>query len=218
MAEPDEATISYSSIAFVLGLAFIIYRYFSSPSSSDTTSSASSRPQGQRYTDAQVDQVVAMFPQLSRRDIAWDLQRNRGNVDGTIERILSGRGLDAVCAATLRTHGKGIRLLTYVFQAPLSFQIASTEPQTTRTSTGTSTGTLSSLLSGKKADSDLISRYKLQDRISASDKGKAVESSTPQNNTWAPTKVERQEVLRRRRDEMILEARRKMLERDAAAS
>lgn len=95
MAEPDEATISYSSIAFVLGLAFLIYRYFSSPAS-DTTSSGGSRPQGQRYNEAQVDQVSAMFPQLSRRDIAWDLQRNRGNVNGTVERVLGGRGLDAV--------------------------------------------------------------------------------------------------------------------------
>ena len=95
MSEPDEATISYSSIAFVLGLAFIIYRYFSAPSS-DATPSSGPRPQGQRYTEAQLDQVTAMFPQMSRRDIAWDLQRNRGNVNATVERVLGGRGLDAV--------------------------------------------------------------------------------------------------------------------------
>lgn len=32
-----------------------------------------------------------MFPQLSRRDIAWDLSRNGGNVAATTERALSGR-------------------------------------------------------------------------------------------------------------------------------
>jgi coupling of ubiquitin conjugation to ER degradation protein 1 len=37
-----------------------------------------------------------MFPQLSSRDIAWDLQRNGGNVEATTERVLSGRGLDTV--------------------------------------------------------------------------------------------------------------------------
>jgi hypothetical protein len=38
-----------------------------------------------------------MFPQLSRRDIAWDLQRNGGNAAATTERVLSGRPLDTVC-------------------------------------------------------------------------------------------------------------------------
>lgn len=96
MAEPDEATISYSSIAFVLGIAFLIYRYLSSSSSPNPAIPSGPRPQGQRYTEAQVDQVSAMFPQLSRRDIAWDLQRNRGNVNATVERLLGGRSLDAV--------------------------------------------------------------------------------------------------------------------------
>jgi coupling of ubiquitin conjugation to ER degradation protein 1 len=39
-----------------------------------------------------------MFPQLSTRDIMWDLQRNGGNVAATTERILTGRGLDTVCS------------------------------------------------------------------------------------------------------------------------
>jgi hypothetical protein len=37
-----------------------------------------------------------MFPQVSRRSIMWDLQRNGGNVVATTERILSGRGLEVV--------------------------------------------------------------------------------------------------------------------------
>lgn len=37
-----------------------------------------------------VEQIAAMFPQVSRRDIMWDLQRNGGSVAATSERILSG--------------------------------------------------------------------------------------------------------------------------------
>jgi hypothetical protein len=37
-----------------------------------------------------------MFPQVPRRSIMWDLQRNGGNVVATTERVLSGRGLEVV--------------------------------------------------------------------------------------------------------------------------
>lgn len=92
-----EETISYPSIALVLALGFVLYRYFfASQSPSAPSSSTPTRNNGLRFTPAQVDQVSAMFPQLSRRDIMWDLQRNRGSVQGTIERVLGGGRLDAV--------------------------------------------------------------------------------------------------------------------------
>lgn len=37
-----------------------------------------------------------MFPQVGRREIMWDLQRNGGSVAATTERILGGRGLEVV--------------------------------------------------------------------------------------------------------------------------
>lgn len=37
-----------------------------------------------------------MFPQIGRREIQWDLQRNGGSPAATTERILSGRGLEVV--------------------------------------------------------------------------------------------------------------------------
>lgn len=95
----------------------------------------------------------------------------------------------------------------------------------------------------KKEEIDLITRYNLQGRVKSSDKGKAREDSGTNTNVdgstgtgtgtegsatqgtstgagtgtmgWAATKDARQSILQRRRDEMILEARRKMLERDA---
>jgi coupling of ubiquitin conjugation to ER degradation protein 1 len=57
----------------------------------------------------------------------------------------------------------------------------------------------------------------LQGRIN--DKGKeAVRSEEQKRMAWTSDKAARAEGLRRRREEMVLEARRKMLEKDAAGS
>lgn len=90
----DEATISLPSLAFVAVLGFIVYRYFTS--SSRSAASPPGRVAGQRFTAAQVEQITAMFPQLNRRDIMWDLQRNGGSVAATTERILGGGSLSPV--------------------------------------------------------------------------------------------------------------------------
>lgn len=96
----DEATISIPSLLFVGILIFFSYRYFFARGDSSSHSSASSaaRPgqNGLRFTAAQVEQVSAMFPQLNRRDIMWDLHRNRGSVQATAERVMAGVGLDPV--------------------------------------------------------------------------------------------------------------------------
>lgn len=63
----------------------------------------------------------------------------------------------------------------------------------------------------------MITRYGLQGRIN--DKGKeAVKSEEQRRMAWTSDKAARAEGLRRRREEMVLEARRKMLEKDAAGS
>lgn len=95
----EEATISIPSLAFVAVLGYFIYRYFFSSSprtGADGNPSSSSRNNGLRFTPAQVDQIAQMFPQLNRRDIMWDLHRNRGSVQATTERVLTGQGLDPV--------------------------------------------------------------------------------------------------------------------------
>ena len=88
----EQPTLSLPSLAFVAILGFVVYRYFisSRPSSSRSNNAL-------RFTAAQVEQISQMFPQLNRRDIMWDLHRNRGSVAATTERILGGRGLDPVC-------------------------------------------------------------------------------------------------------------------------
>lgn len=116
-------------------------------------------------------------------------------------------------------------------QAPPSFQPNIPPSQSTSPSTSTSTtSNLQSLLStSKRNEPDLITRYNLQSRIALEDKGKQREANSLNMGTgsgstngsgnggatWRTTKESRQETLKRRRDEMILEARRKMMERDA---
>lgn len=93
----DEATISIPSLLFVGILLFFSYRYFFAGASPSSSSGSAGRPaNGLRFTAAQVEQVAAMFPQLNRRDIMWDLHRNRGSVQATVERVMSGGSLDPV--------------------------------------------------------------------------------------------------------------------------
>ena len=60
---------------------------------------------------------------------------------------------------------------------------------------------------------DLITRYNLQGRVAG--KGKEREEEEPAAG-WQQDKSERARILQRRRDEMILAARRKMQARDEA--
>jgi coupling of ubiquitin conjugation to ER degradation protein 1 len=63
----------------------------------------------------------------------------------------------------------------------------------------------------KVVEPDLITRYNLQSKISSKGKEKA-EESPPAG--WASSKDVRQQILQRRRDEMILAARRRMQDKD----
>ncbi|EXJ90543.1 hypothetical protein A1O1_03646 [Capronia coronata CBS 617.96] len=190
----EEASISIPSLAFVAVLGYFIYRYFfsSSPGSgTDGSQTFSSRSAGLRFTPAQVDQIAQMFPQLNRRDIMWDLHRNRGSVQATTERVLMGRGLDPAPPS---------------FQPPISFMT------TTTSSLPSSPLTLAA---SKPSPPDLITRYNLQSKVNS--KGKEREEETPPPG-WASSKEARQRMLQRRREEMILAARRKLEEKDAAGT
>ena len=150
--------------------------------------SSSSTSRGRQIDITRVDQVSAMFPQLDRRAIAWDLQSNGGNVAATTERVLSGRGLNV---------------------PPPSFR-----PDLPAPATAAHGG------SGQKKTTlgqpDLITRYNLQARISG--KGKEREPSEEQKrNTWSSDKAARAEGLKRRREEMVLAARRKMEAKETEA-
>lgn len=104
MSDSSNQTLNVPSLLLVLVLLFLTLRYFffapSSQQQQDVPPGSlrhGSGGGGGGADPAQVDQVESMFPQFSRREIMWDLQRNGGSMPATTERILAGRGLDAVC-------------------------------------------------------------------------------------------------------------------------
>ncbi|KAL8635167.1 MAG: hypothetical protein Q9228_007316 [Teloschistes exilis] len=97
--QQQQQTLNIPSLIFVLLILAFSIHYFFFSSASTSASSTSSNPSSQRRNrnaadPAQIEQIASMFPQLSRRDIQWDLQRNGGSVQATTERVLSGRGLE----------------------------------------------------------------------------------------------------------------------------
>ena len=81
------------TLVFLIILVLSLRWYFSKPSRAQPQATAN---RGFRVNPQHVEQLQQMFPQLDRREIMWDLQRNGGNVGMTTERVLSGRGLETV--------------------------------------------------------------------------------------------------------------------------
>ncbi|KAJ8119845.1 hypothetical protein ONZ43_g3292 [Nemania bipapillata] len=106
-----------------------------------------------------------------------------------------------------------VRLLT----PPPTFQPPPPPPSTTTASTPQAAKTPL-----RPAEPDLITRYKLQDKVNNGSSGSLATGSeqpaTPGTKTkaWSSSREERQIALQRRRDEMILAARRKMEAKIAA--
>jgi hypothetical protein len=105
-----EQSINVPQVIVFIVVTFLAVRwYLRKPTAAAPGTRAAANRAAVRINPAQIDQVAEMLPQLSRRDIAWDLQRNGGNVAATTERALSARGLDTVGLAP----GALLMLLTY---------------------------------------------------------------------------------------------------------
>lgn len=193
MADQAQNSINIPQIIAVALVGFFAIRWFWTKPSSPSAPSTSSSSRNTRQVDvAKVDQVSSMFPQLDRRTIAWDLHRNGGNVAATTERVLAGRGLDA---------------------PPPTYQPNLPSPAAAAAAAAEGRGGGGS---GKAARPDLITRYGLQSRVGG--KGKEpVPSEEQKRSAWSSDKVARADGLKRRREEMILEARRKMEAKDQEA-
>ncbi|EPS28135.1 hypothetical protein POX_e07108 [Penicillium oxalicum] len=181
--QEDEPSLNIPSLLTLAVVSFFVLRWFLSR---DDGSSNGGRPRarGNAVDPAQVEQISQMFPQLSIREIMWDLQRNGGSAAATTERILTGRGLETPPPS---------------FQPQITLPTVSTQPSQPSRAPATS-----------KADAqDLISRYNLRGQITT----EAV-TDTPTTSAsasgWSQNKEERQRLLQKRRDDMILAARRKM--------
>ncbi|KAG6123122.1 hypothetical protein E4U14_000075 [Claviceps sp. LM454 group G7] len=155
-------------------------------SGSHTSGLARSREDVRRSREAAVERVQQMFPQTDRRSILWDLQRNGGNIQHTTERILAGR---------LET-------------PPITFQ---PPPPPGQAISGMSTVSAIRQAADQPSQPDLITRYNLKSKIEA-----GIHEEEKKGKGWSSNREERQSTLQRRRDEMILAARRKMEAKIAA--
>ncbi|CAI7615868.1 unnamed protein product [Penicillium glandicola] len=184
----DEPSLNIPSLLTLAVVSYFVLRWFFNRDDS-SAGGTRGRGRGNVVDPAQVEQIAQMFPQLSTRDIMWDLQRNGGSVAATTERILTGRGLET---------------------PPPSFQpqvaIPSTNIPPTQTAPAAPT---------PKADAqDLISRYNLSAKAASPPAESEPETPTPSKSSWSQNKEERQRILQKRRDDMILAARRKMMEKN----
>ncbi|KAJ5259726.1 hypothetical protein N7524_008788 [Penicillium chrysogenum] len=162
----EEPSLNIPSLLTLAVVSYFVIRWFFNRDESAAGGSRG-RGRGNVVDPAQVEQIAQMFPQLSTRDIMWDLQRNGGSVAATTERILTGRGLETTATAA----------------------------------------------SAPKADAqDLISRYNLSAK--AESPPAESHSEVPSKSTWSQNKEERQRILQKRRDDMILAARRKMMQKN----
>ncbi|KAJ6444521.1 AMFR protein [Purpureocillium lavendulum] len=187
----DQISLPYLAAILVVSGLIIRYLFFSGPSVPRTTRSPEAFL---RSREAAVERIQQMFPQAERRSILWDLQRNGGNIQNTTERILAGR-LDT---------------------PPVTFQPPPPPGQAASSSSSASV----TRQPEKPAQPDLISRYNLKDKIVAGPQpdgaGEAETDKAKKGKGWSSNRDERQASLQRRRDEMILAARRKMEARMAA--
>ncbi|KAI4179919.1 MAG: hypothetical protein LQ346_007086 [Caloplaca aetnensis] len=181
-----DQTLNLPSLFLVLVILILSIRYFffGGPGTSTHTAARDRNTANPEH----IEQIAQMFPQLSRRDIQWDLQRNGGSVQATTERVLSGRGLE---------------------RPPPSFQ-----PLPPPASS--SSNTPSSPAPHKSSHPDLLTRYKLHHRLSQPDVTRSgeEEGEKPKPPQWSQNRDERQALLQKRREDMVLAARRKLEEKE----
>ena len=206
MSDPDQ-TVSIPSLLLLAALGAIAVKYFLFPSPASVSASNPTATTRGQANPADVEQIANMFPQIPRRDIMWDLQRTGGSVAATTERILGRGGLDTVSLVVIvRFCGFEVSFtnLGVLGQPPPTFQPTNIPfPGAVRPSTGTAQP------QAKQEYVDLIKRYKLEGKL-----GREAEVQEGISRTWSPNKDERQAALQRRREEMVLNARRKMEEND----
>ncbi|KAI1824194.1 hypothetical protein F4861DRAFT_507091 [Xylaria intraflava] len=183
--------VSLTSLALIVILGGLIVRYlFFSPSTSNRGRDAASDARAREAAAARIQQ---MFPQLDRRTILWELYRHGVNIATATERILAGR---------IETPPASFQPLPPPPPPPANPMFRAAEPPVYPT------------------EADLITRYKLQDKVLGNASGPdadAEPSAAPtKTKAWSSNREERQVSFRRRRDEMILAARRNMEAKIAA--
>ena len=212
-------------VVAVAVIVFIFKWATSSSASSNDPANVAARALGfrpKKVTDAEVDTITAMFPDIPRSNIHYDLIRT-GNVERTSNKILERGFLDAPPPAYHTAYPAQPPT-----PAPLPVRI------------GTSSTAASGSSKGKSQET-LISRYHLQTRVSSngspSTPGRlssdgATNSSTPNpaaaaddhpemlpggKAKWEDSAEKREASLRERKAQMVLAARKRFEAQQAAA-
>lgn len=218
-SSPDystSASLGFPQLAICALVGFLVLRWFFSSAPSGVTTSGgiagrarTAQPPRARVSQATVDMLQSMFPQVSGSAIRFELERNGGNVETITEKILSeGTLREPPVPAT--SSGAASR--------STSATARTSQPQSRTANAARPAAASASTL--KTTHSDLITRFNLQSRLSepipgtVEGKGKAV-----QKNDRANLMIRARE----RRDNLILSARRKMeeeiaKEKEAASS
>ena len=98
-------------------------------------------------------------------------------------------------------------LISFILQPPQSFQ-----PPLPTPSSGSTAAAPSAPSASKPVQPDLITRYNLASKIAAGEVDEPAELEK-KKQAWSQNKGERQALLQKRREEMILAARKKMEEK-----
>jgi coupling of ubiquitin conjugation to ER degradation protein 1 len=97
MSDTTQATLNIPQLAVLLVIGFLAIRWVLSPRADESQPpGASARGASRAANPRHVETKSQMFPQLDRRAIMWDLQRNGNNLQMTTERFITGGGLDTV--------------------------------------------------------------------------------------------------------------------------
>lgn len=97
----NDGQFGIPSLVVVLVITGLVWKYLW-PSGSSTSGAGT---QGRdalsqmRQREVAVERIQQMFPQVDRRTILWDLQRNGGSIAATTEKILSGTIQQVSCRA-----------------------------------------------------------------------------------------------------------------------
>jgi len=184
-------------VAAALGILFVVGRWLFSSGGNDNANAGgqnvANHQRRRRYRNGDVEQVVSMFPQTSVAAARYDLERS-GSLNVTIERALRDG---------------------YLTEPPAGYY-----PDLVVTA---STSSIATLEAPKRSTANetpsLITRLGLQSRVEddwdrpVDDIGKGKGKAT----SWANTAEDREKSLRERKAKMVLEARRKLLEKERAA-
>ncbi|GAA5820335.1 hypothetical protein JCM11251_005580 [Rhodosporidiobolus azoricus] len=152
-----------------------------------------------------IDQITNVFPHVSQHAARWELERNGGSVERAVERALREGGLPEPPASYFPPPPSG----------PIT-QNAPATPARPTTPQPPTTPSASSSTSIAGPPPSLIKRMGLQSRTAADEKGKGKESEGQLKAGWSPSAAEREKNLRARKERLVLDARRKLMEKERA--